>query len=311
MWTGAAHILRPKRTPTEIAQRFGAFCKDKSILTRGMVRIGATPRGIRGATAAKDIEINESVIIVPDKAFLSVFDAFRSDDFVDVCGGSLPLVPDSINERIASTVLFTHQIILGYYAAHVMLVDDDAASNQFTKYLDFLPRGEGNFSELQIIIERSLDAWPENERLEEALAKRHRLSLPEVRGMVHYALTMVISRALPIEHKKTLTHAMKDTDFVELLAGEPDQTRYSIPIMCPLLDMVNHSPDENVAVMVPDDDSKDFAAVVARSMRKIRKGEEIVMTYGINDPYGMQVFYGIDPSMQHGDARTLPPPGGF
>src|SRR5687768_15100836 len=105
-------ILRSKYSNLDVAKRFGAFCKEHAIITRGFVRVGMTPRGLRGVVAAKPIPVNENVIVVPHKAFITAFDAIRNEDFVkSVCGGSAPLTPDTILERINGTFLYTHQAL--------------------------------------------------------------------------------------------------------------------------------------------------------------------------------------------------------
>jgi hypothetical protein len=312
-----ATVLRSKYSSTDVAKRFGAFLKDHSIVTRGFVKVGLTPRGIRGVVATKLIPVNENVIVVPHKAFITAFDAARNQDFVNkVCGGTFPMAPDGITERCQGGFLYVHQVLLGYYMADIFLLGDHvdatpqseaavpaAQANMpsltpgggFVRYVDFLPRSEGNFTELREIVRRTVKAWEINEELENNMAKRHHLSVEDVREVVDWTTMMVISRALPIEHKATLEKVMEKTNFAPLLEKEPVQTQYSIPVMCPLLDMVNHSAqNENVAVMVPDHAMRETRPIVARSLRPIQAGEEIVMRYGIADPYGMRVFYGME-----------------
>jgi hypothetical protein len=311
-------VLRSKFSNIDVAKRFGAFCKEHAIMTRGFVKVGMTPRGIRGVVAVKPIPVNENVIIVPHKAFITAFDAARNQDFVKhVCGGTFPVTPDTILERLGGSFLYVHQAMLGYYLADILLLGDhmDATAQSeavvpstpkdqlkaqmtpgggFNRYVDFMPRSEANFTELRDIVRRTLKAWPLNEDLEANMSRRHHLSVTDVREVVEWAIFMSISRGLPIEHKPTLEKIMDGTDFTQLLAKEPEQTQYSIPVMTPLLDMVNHSTqNENVAVMIPDHPMRDTRPIVARSMRPIAAGEEILMRYAVPDPYAMRVFYGM------------------
>jgi hypothetical protein len=309
-------ILRSKYSNIDVAKRFGAFCKEHAVITRGFVKVGMTPRGLRGVVATKPIAVNENVIVVPHKAFVTAFDAVRNKDFVKtVCADDFPVTPDTILERINGTFLYTHQAMLGYYLADIFLVGDhvdataqsEAVQTQaeaaklnitpgggFLRYVDFLPRSEGNFTELREIVRRTLKVWQRNEDLEANMAKRHHVSVEDVREVVDWAVMMSISRAIPIEHKPTLEKIMEGTEFLPLLEKEPVQTQYSLPVMTPLLDMVNHSTqNENVAVMVPDHPMRDTRPVVLRSLRAIAAGEEILMRYAVADPYAMRVFYGM------------------
>ena len=285
-------VLRSKYNNVEVAKRFGAFCKDQGVVTRGLVKVGLTPRGLRGVVAVKPIPVNETVIVVPDKAFMTAFDAARNPGFVGgVCDGKFPLTADNVNERIMGGFLYAHQALLGYYMADTLLLGDHVDSTMadaltpiekelkltpgggFNRYVDFLPRAEGNFTELKDIIQRTLRAWGPNEDLEENMSKRHRISRFDVQEVVHWAIMMVISRALPMEHKPTLEKVFDKTEFMPLLAKEPTQTQYSIPVMCPLLDMVNHSnQNENVCVMVPEDGMREMRPIVARALRPIAQG---------------------------------------
>lgn len=308
-------VLRSRFSNLEVAQRFGAFCKEHAVITRGFVKVGMTPRGLRGVVANKPIPVNENIIIVPDKAFITAWDALRNKSFVDgVCGGTFPLAPENINERILGGFMYVHQALLGYYLADILMLGDHVDSTAqseavakaqqqfditpgggFVRYVDFMPRHEGNFSELRDIIQRTVRAWPVNAELEERFAKRHHLSDQDAREVIEWGIIMVISRALPVEHKPTLEKVLRDTPFTQLLNGEPDLTQYSLPVMAPLLDMVNHSTqNENVAVMVPDAPMREARPIVARSLRPIAQGEEILMRYGLTDPFGLRVFYGME-----------------
>eukprot|EP00672_Neobodo_designis_P021709 CAMPEP_0174829430 /NCGR_PEP_ID=MMETSP1114-20130205/1924_1 /TAXON_ID=312471 /ORGANISM="Neobodo designis, Strain CCAP 1951/1" /LENGTH=315 /DNA_ID=CAMNT_0016063177 /DNA_START=30 /DNA_END=977 /DNA_ORIENTATION=- len=307
--------LRSSYTNVEIAKRFGAFCKEAGIVTRGIVKVGMTPRGLRGVVATKAIPVNETVIVVPDKAFMTAFDALRNKDFVDnVCGGEFPLQVDDLRARIMGGFLYVHHVLLAYYMADTLLLGDHIDSTPlseslspiekelkltpnggFNRYVDFLPRSEGNFQELRGILERTLRTWQLNEDLEGNLGARHRISREDAREVVLWAIMMVLSRSLPIEHKGTLERIFAKTDFLSLLEKEPTETQYSIPVMCPLLDMVNHSnQNENVVVMVPEDGMREMRPIVARALRPIAAGEEVTMRYGMTDPYGLKVFYGME-----------------
>ena len=310
-----ASVLRSSYSNTEVAKRFGAFCKESGIVTRGLVKVGLTPRGLRGVVATKTIPVNETVIVVPDKAFMTAFDACRNEDFVqNVCGGRFPLQRDDVRERIMGGFLYVHQAVLAYYMADTLLLGDHidntplsdsltpiekelklTPNGGFNRYVDFLPRSEGNFSELRTIIERTIRTWAPNDELEGNLSARHHIAREDVKEVVLWAIMMVLSRALPMEHKATLERVMDKTDFASLLVNEPAETQYSLPVMCPLLDMVNHSnQNENVAVMVPEDGMREMRPIVARALRPIQQGEEVTMRYGMADPYGLKVFYGME-----------------
>lgn len=288
--------IRSRFTNAEQARRFGAFLKDANIITRGFVKVGLTSRGLRGLIATKLIPVNETVIVVPHKAFITVFDAVRDTDFVrEVCNGAVPLSIDHVSERVGGgSFLFVHQILLGFYMADILLSGSEAPPG-FCRYVDYLPRAEGNFVEFDRLLQTTMPKWHAHEVLLRNFCKKHHLNEEDGFTAVRWAVMMVISRGLPIEHTPTLDRILESTEFAKLLVNEPKESQYSIPVMCPLLDMVNHSPaNDNIAVMVPDHDMKDTRPIVARALRNIPAGEEITMRYGICDPYGMRVFYGIE-----------------
>jgi hypothetical protein len=49
-----------------------------------------------------------------------------------------------------------------------------------------------------------------------------------------------------------------------------------------------------VCVMVPEDGMREMRPIVARALRPIAVGEEVTMRYGMTDPYGLRVFYGME-----------------
>ena len=287
------HMAKSLRTPTEVAQNLGRYCKAHSVLTRGYVKIGRTPRGLRGIVAAKDILANDSVIVVPHTALLSYFDALRDVRFKALWeSGAVPFDPYMIQGRVGATFLHLHQVVLAYYMAHLILADE-FQQVELLKYLDFLPRGEAKFEELGKTLDQALDHCEMSHDMQGRIAKANRVSVETVRGTVLWCLAMVISRSVPVQHRPTLERIMEKTPFEALLEHEPEQSKYSVPVMAPLLDLLNHDAEENVMIAVPDAEMQHGRCLIARSVRDIAQGEEVVMTYGAADPYLLRLFYGI------------------
>jgi hypothetical protein len=287
------YMVQASRTPVEVAQNFARHCKAKSLITRGMVKTGRTPRGIRGVVALKDIPTDTNVIVAPHMAFLSVFDAVRCPRFKGLWSGQVPFEPSQFDARVGSTFLQLHHVLLAYHMAHMMLYNDTEKIEEL-RYLDYLPRGESDYVELTKGLEQFLGHSDVGNDAAERIVKFHATTPAVVRATALYCLLMIFSRSIPVEHKATLERVMEKTDFVPMLEGEPaTQTKYSVPILCPLLDMINHAADENVGIAIPDAELKHGRALVVRTCKPIKAGEELVMTYAGGDRQMLRFIYDL------------------
>lgn len=298
------YIWRCNKSADAVAKGFAGFCKESGIVTRGMCRVGRTPRGLRGLIAAQDIKADDSVIIVPDNAIMTAFEPLRSQSFISAV--TSPRNPNAIDlydvfpyqklsSRIGTTFLYDHHVMLALYMSHILLAP--AETERFRPYLDYLPRGEANFHELQRMLERAIDHSSTFSRTAPALCSAHHVSMEDMRGVTVWALTMVISRSIPIEHTKTLEKFAEGTGPLEHDVLEKDKgtqtASFHVSAMIPLIDMINHDENDNVAIAVPDLETSKKRAVIARSLRPIAKGEEITMKYGgAHDPQMLALFYG-------------------
>eukprot|EP00796_Vickermania_ingenoplastis_P006536 gene6536-4712_t len=183
------------------------------------------------------------------------------------------------------------------------------------QYLDFLPRAEGDFRALSLHLSRWLDAAAVVRDCQAALSQQFQITQAEVRSLLLYCLAMLFSRVVPVDHKGLLSAAFKGTPQEEyvgtlqppvaLPSGEaassssrsnPSATvsgefvAEPISFLCPIIDMCNHGTSENVAVMVPSSASSDGSGgatarsgvgpvICLRTLRDVRKGEELTMCY--------------------------------
>jgi hypothetical protein len=274
--------------------------------------------------ATRDIPANDTIVVVPNNAILSIFDAYRSATFnqalKDAGLAALPMQPNGFGGRVGSTFLMEHQVILGLYMAHMTLMSRAVAAaatagaasgnmsqqenwnpgfspaEPFAPYVDFMPRGEGNFSELTTTLRRLVDHSPAANTILSPLAIAHNVAAPELRDALVWALTMVLSRAVPITHRPTLLRVAEDTPFDALFKGvpPPDAAPITVPLLVPLVDMINHSAAPNAEVVVPEVETLHARCLIARSLRPIAAGEEITMQYtAADDLQVLRTFYGI------------------
>lgn len=309
-----SYIWRCSKSPEAVAKGFANFCKTNSLVTRGMCRVGRTPRGLRGLVAAQDIKADESVIIVPDNAIITCFDPLRSQSFLSAVTSSRnPNAVSDLNDvfpysklhtRVGTTFLYDHHVMLALFITHLLLAPPE--TEKFRDYIDYLPRGEANFHELTLMLERAIDHCQTYTRIAPALCAAHHVSVEDLRAATVWALTMVISRSIPIEHTRTLEKFAEgagqiERDLVEKEKNNTPNASCHVSALIPLIDMLNHDENPNVAIAVPDVESSKRRAIIARSLRPIAKGEELSMMYaGQHDPQLLSVFYGMQyiPTLQ-------------
>lgn len=288
-----SRLVRVDRSADIIAKNFSAYCKVKAIISKGQVKIGTTARGLRGVIANKDIGANENIITVPHTAMLSPMDAVRDAGFSSILAkANLPpiVTPATINEKIHGSFIRRSYVALGLYICHVILTND-FEQHEVLKYLDFLPRGESSFAKLNGILTSLLECDEPTVANVAAVALAHSVDANELREMMHWALAMVFSRSMALDHGPTIEKLAAGTSFV---ADMPPEQTLAFPTMVPLIDMCNHGTDENAGMMVPDAEMQQLRCIVLRSLRTIKKGEEIVTRYGSNNPQELETIYGID-----------------
>lgn len=305
-----AHIWRTTKSAEEVAKGFALFCKNYNVITRGYVRVGKTPRGLRGLIAAKDIPKDDNVIIVPDHAILTCFESLRSTNFIKFVESQDVKVDFSyanLSNRVGGTFIYDHHVMMALYIAHTLLAAENA--EKFRPLVDYMPRGEGNFTDLQVLLDRAIDHSQLYNTVGMALASAHHVSPQDFRAVMIWAMCMVISRSIPVEHKDTIKKLAKDTPLEAEIAARETGTTTNFHVSCvvPLIDMINHDENDNVAIAVPDVDMKHSRCVIARSLRPISKGEEITMKYGgVHDPNMLKIFYGIHEVIPVGAVPSLP-----
>ncbi|KAG5478647.1 hypothetical protein LSCM1_06051 [Leishmania martiniquensis] len=350
------HMLRVLDSPQTLANSFIDYCKRHHVKTRGWCRIGyvrrSPPRNanvnpdscrLRGLIANEDIAKDESVVMMPVTACLHPGAAFRCEPFWRLLApevqSALSSVSCAYNSRIADRSLIRHnQLLLALYMTYLMLLRNcDAAQLSTTpggdaiEYINFMPRNEGNFEQLAAHLACWLDAPEICRSAQASLASHFQLTQAEVRPVIIYALCMIYSRMVPVDHRACLQYALQSTplahawDDVEATAApaalppsssagndggasggsvhsggaNTSLVRDPISFLCPVIDMCNHSDHENVAVMVPDRDNLPVTGPVIclRTLRPVTKGEELTMTYGAA-PHELKLIWGMQDIFQ-------------
>jgi hypothetical protein len=341
------HLLRVLDSPQELAKSFIGYCKRNHVTTRGLCRIGYARRNppantssspqnylLRGLIANKDIPQGENIVMMPVTACLHAGVAFRCKPFMDLlppeARSTLADVKTAYNTRIADRSLVRHnQYTLALYMTYLMLLRNldparlaNMPGGDAVEYIDFMPRDEGNFDQLAAHLSGWLDAPLVCRESQAALANHFHLTQAEVRPAIVYALCMIYSRMVPVDHRASLQYAFRSTPYAHAwddvaataaLAALPSTTtttttasrgcesppastslvREPLSFLCPVVDMCNHSEHENVAVMVPDREPTLSGPVIClRSLRPIAKEEELVMTYGAA-PHELKLIWGM------------------
>ncbi|ESL07630.1 hypothetical protein TRSC58_04678 [Trypanosoma rangeli SC58] len=299
------HLLRLFLSPQEQAKQFVEYCRAHQVLTRGLCRIGTTARGgLRGLIANKDIKKDENVVMLSVRACIHPGTALRDKRFFELLPPREREMyflrrPFIQNSRVADRSIIRHnQFLLAAYMSYLLLRENVNEGNQALKYLNFMPRKEGDFEQLTSNLSGALDSAEVCRVCQSALALHFNVTQAEVRPLLQWSLSMIFSRMAPIDHRWTLRHAFSETCFenaFEVIGPEDDKNFVKEPIafLCPVIDMCNHSEHENVALMVPEHTPTAHEPVIClRSLRKVEKGEELTMTYG-GSPTELKVIWGM------------------
>ncbi|KAG5504367.1 hypothetical protein JKF63_04816 [Porcisia hertigi] len=341
------HMLRVLDSPQVLAKSFIGYCKRHHVTTRGWCRIGYVRRTsppnsnlnphnhlLRGLIANKDIAKDENVVMMPVTACLHPGAAFRCEPFWKLLAPEVQTALSDMacayNSRIADRSLIRHhQLLLALYMTYLILLRNcNAAQVSATpggdaiEYINFMPRNEGNFERFAAHLAGWLDAPEICRSAQTSLASHFKLTQAEVRPVIIYALCMIYSRMVPVDHRACLQYAFQSTpwacawDNIEATAplsmlppspsaGAVDSVdprgvkaslvRDPISFLCPVIEMCNHSDRENVAVMVPDREVTlaTGPVICLRTLRPIVKGEELTMTYGAA-PHELKLIWGME-----------------
>ncbi|GET88701.1 hypothetical protein, conserved [Leishmania tarentolae] len=339
------HMLRVLDSPEALAKSFIGYCKRHHVTTRGWCRIGyvhrSPPKGahsrsgnclLRGLIANQDIAKDENVVMMPVTACLHPGAAFRCESFWKLLAPEVQSALSSLscayNSRITDRCLIRHnQLLLALYMAYLVLLRNCNEAQLWAtpggdsiEYINFMPRNEGNFEQFTAHLAGWLDAPEICRSAQASLASHFQLTQAEVRPVIIYALCMIYSRMVPVDHRACLQYAHQSTplarawDDIEAttapVALPPPSSsgsaggsnggvntslvRDPISFLCPVIDMCNHSDHENVAVMVPDRETPSVTGpiICLRTLRPISKGEELTMTYGAA-PHELKLIWGM------------------
>lgn len=328
----AKRFLRITQTPQEVANGFVAYCRHRRVLTRGMCRVGyvrrrppPAPSGaqvpgvtaasqytLRGLIANKDIPKDENVVMLSEFACVHPGTALRCKPFMDIIPNDVRQqcfqTEDFVrNSRLSDRSLIRHnQLLMALYMTYLTLLRalrpqelSSTSSADVVQYLDFMPRSEGAFDQLEPHLNGWLAGAQVSRVTENSLATHFGVTVEEVRAVVVYFLCMLYSRVCPMDSKELVRFAFQRTPLEaavqKVCAGKPEDRLVQEPIsfLCPMIDLCNHSDSENVAVMSPERDPSASGPIIClRSLRDIAKGEELTMTYG-GSPTELRVIWGM------------------
>ncbi|CUG92321.1 Hypothetical protein, putative [Bodo saltans] len=218
--------------------------------------------------------------------------------------------------------LRNHQILLAGYLAYASVTN----GHPLQAYTDFLPRREGNFDDLMPKWYDALDDSHWCLSLQQTIAQPIGHASSEARPLIQWALSMLSSRQVPLqdpEWKRRVLRAAEPFDVpspsttssraegglsaVELLSLDaqslPNATQLSasslasaiptMPVLCPVMDLCNHTSEdnENVEMDVDVDDSGGIALKLVTTA-EVRAGEELMMNYGATN-LQLRILWGM------------------
>ncbi|CCW68276.1 unnamed protein product [Phytomonas sp. Hart1] len=351
-------LLRVPYSVQEITNHFVEYCLQNHILARGLCRIGYIQRCkpilqlssessnavekttsnpttlLRGLVANKNIPKDTNVVMLPLSACIGPSNVVKCASFFNVfpCEEREKYFYQAAsvqNSRVAEKSLIRHnQLFLALYITYLLLVralKPDALreipGSYAINYLDFLPRSEGNFAELETCMVITLETVEACRIGQTCLATHFNIPQAEIRPLLVWALCMIYSRMVPIDERGLLEEAFRDTPAAHMFAGTTQALRQisagtnnanhtstdsnndnsgpasgsalvtePISFLCPVIDMCNHGDKENVAVMVPD--AAPRRVVCLRTLRNVAQGEELIMTYS-QSPAELRTIWGM------------------
>lgn len=298
------HLLRVLKSERDVAAAFVQYCKRHRVLTRGMAKVGMTPRGLRGLIATKRIPANETCVVASTDAAISVISAVADPNFTSLFSDEVQYLmlhdPQVLFGRVGKSSLRFSQLVPALYMTCAVVDPVEVNWGGVRQYLDFLPRHEGNFVQLRHNLAPVIDKDPLAGQCQNAIASHFRVSEAEVRQVLLWCLTMLFSRQAIVDHKATLLRVLeKNPAFRHVYDADPGpMVAQPLPMLLPMIDMCNYSPAENVAPMAADHfvgagpGAVAVNAVCLRSLREIQEGEELTMAYGANERE-LQVLFGM------------------
>jgi hypothetical protein len=262
---------------------------------KAMVHVGLA---IHDATFREAVHCNSGLSLSP---LFDQLDALFPLRCRGVPSASLP--QDSLTLR-------NHQILLAGYLAYAAVTN----GHPLQAYTDFLPRSEGFFGPL---IPQWFDALDDSEwcaALQHAIARPVGHASAEARPLILWALSMMASRQLPLQDpdwKMRALHAGDSSSGSPMLSGQCEEgglstieilsldakairdtlppaatlasTVSTLPVLCPILDLCNHSATvQNVELDVETDDVGDIAFKLVTTT-DVAAGAELTMNYGATD----------------------------
>lgn len=242
----AFSLLRLDRPASVVAKNFAAFCGSKGASSSG-VRVGKTSRGLRGIISTRELKPRTTVLSLPLASSLSVGTAVRDSMFMselDADIAALAFRKGFFAERIGVSPIRFDQYLLALYLGHIVLTE----GHEFRSYTDFLPRAEGAFGALHQKLEQHLNACTFAMQHEEWMAARRGVTQSEMRQLLLWALSMVFSRQVILSDHAAVGHVLQGS-------GVPVVSGCTTSVLPPLIDLLNHSVEDNVELLCRASDS--------------------------------------------------------
>lgn len=236
--------------------------------------------GIRGMYATKPFKKNDIICKIPSDVALALVDPSKAtDESLNVADGALNF--------------------LQWYQ------NNEQARQTWSAYLDTLPTREANF-----------DPTPDFYSDDEIEQLEFPMIVKQAAERKKQIATLADRESIPFEELQFATWLVASRSFaIKITVDDPlvrdgavSTSEKGIRLLLPYLDMINHSSDNANAELHLIDPEKDDAWFSIRAVRPIKKGKEIVISYGasgVETSVGLLMNYGFVPDENKIDSLLL------
>eukprot|EP00760_Papus_ankaliazontas_P032002 PhM_4_TR5568/c0_g1_i1/m.56847 len=218
-----------RSSATDAAVAFVKWARGHGVQTNGCVKIGLS-RGMRSLITTKEIPPRHPMIIVPNKATLGLHTVLKDNTFPHT------LTPENYDVDIGMQKLRPHHAVLASYMVWKWMRKDE----DWFPYMAFLPRTEANFEFFhEVMTAISTDPFAD---ILDGYAARLKMDTERFNYCARWALTMLMSRGVYFSDARRVAELYKGT----MLEGHLE-TAPVLPVMCPMMDLVNHAPHPSLA----------------------------------------------------------------
>ena len=256
-----------------------ALADPEATVTPSAAEADATPAPTTGAPADGEYDAEVS-------AALSQLLSSEGGSDGPLAAAAAPSSTPAASEDVGEAIVAAGEKLLEWYL-------EGPQGAAFSQYLATLPQKEAQFSPTpDFWDDDALDALAFEPAIAKARARRARVTaraeaLGKDAAALRFATWLAASRSFQLR--------------MQAPAGGDDAsgatTTKTVPVLCPVLDMINHAPEPN-ARMVVRDAEKDDATFAIVAEQKIPKGAQITLAYrdGAASSVDLLLDYGFVPN---------------